>query len=192
MNRAPPNLYCQLVEPILSRARLIRHHRIVPWPLSVMRTPVALPPPLKRSRTMQQRRRSRQTSSLDQRLAQRISELAQTSGRNASRHPAGRPVEEGPPGRNSLPRPRVGIVARPENAEVNHVNQAHICRHAEKAVEDHCAYSGTGRNARLEYFIVREADRISAIATLLSGGGQSHAISCSDCICESLQTAVSS
>jgi hypothetical protein len=51
---------------------------------------------------------------------------------------------------------------------------------------------GLDGNARLEYFIVREADRVSAIATLLSGGGQSHAISCSDCICESLQTAVSS
>ena len=51
------------------------HHRTVPWQLSVRRTQVALPPSRMWSSAVQQRRRVKQTSPLDQRLTDQAERL---------------------------------------------------------------------------------------------------------------------
>jgi hypothetical protein len=54
----------------------ISHRRTVSWQLSVMRTPVALPPILKRTeQRMPERRRFTQTTSLEERLAEEAKRL---------------------------------------------------------------------------------------------------------------------
>ena len=53
----------------------LNHHRTVPWQLSVRRTPVALPPSRMWSSAVQQRRRVKQTLSLDQRLTDQAERL---------------------------------------------------------------------------------------------------------------------
>jgi hypothetical protein len=53
----------------------LNHHRTVPWQLSVRRTPAALPPSRMWSSAVQQRRRVKQTSSLDQRLTDQAERL---------------------------------------------------------------------------------------------------------------------
>jgi hypothetical protein len=53
----------------------LNHHRTVPWQLSVRRTPAALPPSRMWSSAVQQRRRVKQTSPLDQRLTDQAQRL---------------------------------------------------------------------------------------------------------------------
>jgi hypothetical protein len=69
---------------------------------------------------MKQRRRFPKTSSLDQRLVREAQNLRKQAEGMPAGIPKGEPVEEGPhtSGRNSLPHPRMGIVAKPDNVEV--------------------------------------------------------------------------
>ena len=61
---------------LLGSGRTLCHHRTVSWQLSVMRTPVALPPILKRmEQRMPERRRFTQTTSLEERLAKEAKRL---------------------------------------------------------------------------------------------------------------------
>ena len=55
----------------------LNHHRTVPWQLSVMRTPVALPPFFKEWSSAMQRRLFTHTTTLDERLAQEAARLRQ-------------------------------------------------------------------------------------------------------------------
>ena len=63
-------------EPNISRT-VSRHHRTVPWQLSVMRTPVALPPFLRNGAASMKRRHFTHTTTLEQRLAQQAERLRQ-------------------------------------------------------------------------------------------------------------------
>ena len=73
----PPVLICNSAFLNQSKTgRLIYRHRIVLWPLSVMRTPVALPPILEwMEQRMPERRRFRQKTSVEERLAKEATQL---------------------------------------------------------------------------------------------------------------------
>lgn len=77
MNEVASSLFVTFAFLKQSEARrLIRYHRVVPWSLSVMRTPVALPPILEwMEQRMPERRPFTQNTSVEERLANEAKQL---------------------------------------------------------------------------------------------------------------------